>query len=132
MRQFFGVLAFFFLISEPCLATPVNPASPDGVASTFSEGSLFYVLLTDGYVYTYIFEGSEYWQFWGILSSFPLSQISDFRGRYLQKTDGTFWGVRYAQHPANQTTWREITPFPTSQVVPTEQGSLGQMKSLFR
>lgn len=132
MRQFFVGASLFILVASPALATPVNPASPDGIASTYSEGSTFYVLLTDGYVYTYIYEGNNAWQFWGILSGFPLSQISDFRGRFLRKADGTFWGVRYAQHPANQTTWNEITPFPTSQVVPTEQGNFGQLKSLFR
>lgn len=119
-------------LSSVAIAMPVNPYSPDGIASTFSEDDVFYVLLTDGMVYTLEYQASNQWRFWGDLSTFPLVNIVDFRGQFLKMSDGTYWGVSYAQHPNNQTIWNQLAPFPNSGVIPTENTSFGDLKALFK
>ena len=120
------------MLAGSAWAVPVDLNSPDGVASFFTEDDFFFAVLTDGTVYTFEFEGWNAWRFWGDLSAFPLTEIIDYRGRFIQKSDGTWWGVRYAQHPANQTTWVQLDPFPQSGVVPSKSSNFGNTKALYR
>lgn len=113
------------------LSSPVGPNAVDEVAAVFTvnDGWRVYVLRTNGEVYT-LGGGISNWILMDdAVAQFPLpvSDIADWRVGYLVTQSGDAWFFD-TQTPQS---WKPVPPLPWG-IVPTNEASLGSLKSIFR